>query len=33
MDSGARVEPGNTSHWCEDKVVVDGNLHIILLKE
>ena len=32
MGNGARVEPGNTSHWCEDKIVVDGNLHIILLK-
>ena len=32
MDSGTRMEPGNTSHCYKDEVVVDGNLHVMLLK-
>ena len=32
MSSGTRVQPGNKSHWRKDKIVVDGKLHIILLK-
>jgi hypothetical protein len=32
MDSGTRIEPGNTAHCCKDEDVVDDNLSVRLLK-
>jgi hypothetical protein len=26
MGSGSIAEPGDSSHWCKDKVVVHGNI-------